>query len=364
MTKALYIHIPFCNHICGYCDFVRVGYQSSIADRYLIELRKDLKNITENISSIYIGGGTPSSLSTDQLELLFDSLNHLQSSDQEITFEANPESLSLDKIKLLKRNGVNRISLGVQSTQDSFLQSLDRQHSYMDVLNVIQQLEKEGISNVSLDFMYGIPNQKLTDLDTDLKAILDLKPNHISLYSLTIEPNSAFGKRGLKEAPVDLETQMYVKIQEILNRNGYSHYEISNYCKEGYESKHNLAYWHYEDFIGLGIGASSKVGNSRWTNSASLQNYLKGQRDYSQKVFLDSNELAFEHLMMSLRLSTGIHLQSFNQTHQVNFLNKYQKVTDQFIGKNYLKIENGYLFATDTGRLMLHDILVEYMDDN
>lgn len=359
--KSLYVHIPFCDHICGYCDFVRVGYLDSLADKYLIELRKDLQQIEGPVSSIYIGGGTPSSLSVDQLDLLFDSLNHLINDQIEITCEANPESLTEEKIIKLKALGVNRISLGVQSTQDEFLKKLGRLHSYQDVLDVIALLAKHGLANVSLDFIYGVPNQKLEDLENDLKQIINLNPNHISLYSLTIEPNSEFGRLNVKEVEPSLETAMYEMIQETLTQAGYDHYEISNFCKENYQSKHNLGYWHYDDFIGVGIGASSKNGNTRMTNASNLNDYLNGERNYLEVTQLSDQDLIFEHLMMSLRLREGINIESFNKKHKINLLDYYQDQINHFVKRGLLLVSKTHLKASDNGRLMLHDILVEFM---
>lgn len=360
--KSLYIHIPFCDHICGYCDFVRVGYQQALANKYLIELRKDLKEVSQPITSIYIGGGTPSSLSIDQLDLLFDSMKHLIKSDIEVTIEANPESLSLEKIKRLKGWGVNRVSLGVQSTNDTFLKSLDRLHSFKDVKQVIQNLHNHDIDNISMDFMYGLPNQTLEDVKNDLIQMMQLNPNHLSLYSLTIEPNSAFGRRSIKEVDNQLETQMYMLIQKTLLENGYIHYEISNYCKNGYQSKHNLGYWKYSDFKGIGIGASSKLINTRMTVDKNINHYLQGQRNYSEYIQLDDHELMFENLMMQLRLEQGINIIEFNHRHEIDLLAHYQATINNFIEEGLLEINNGFLHATAEGRLMLHDILVEFMD--
>jgi len=360
--KSLYCHIPFCDHICGYCDFVRVGYNNDLAEKYLIELRHDLKNINEEVSSIYIGGGTPSSLTIEQLDFLFDSMSHLLSDDIEVTLEANPESLSLEKIKRLKKWGVNRISLGVQSTQDYFLKILGRLHTFENALAVLNNLKNEGLTNVSVDFMYGLPNQSLEDVKVDLLQIIDLNPNHISLYSLTIEPNSEFGRQNIKEVESTLETQMYLLIQDTLVQHGYIHYEISNYCKPGYQSKHNLGYWNYEDFVGLGIGASSKIKQSRYTVDKNLNNYLKGNRNNSEVFNLSDKDLMFEHLMMGLRLKDGLDIDAFNNRHDINVLEYYKSAVDKFTNQKMLEIVDNKIKATDKGRLMLHDILVELMD--
>lgn len=361
MSKALYIHIPFCHDICGYCDFVRVGYHSPLVDKYLIELRKDLLKINEPVSSIYIGGGTPSALNLDQLHLLMDSLTHLIKDNQEITIEVNPDSLTLEKAQLFVDYKINRVSLGVQSTHDEMLKSIGRTHSFNDVKLSLELLRHVGITNISVDLMYGLPNQTLHDLDKDITEILKLNPTHISLYSLTIEPNSQFGRLNIKEVESELETQMYLLIEERLSEAGFTHYEISNYALNKSESKHNLSYWHYDDFIGIGIGAAGKEGTHRYTNSKNINDYINGQRNLSESIHLSDDDLLFEHLMMSLRLQEGIHIENFNKKHNINLLEKYNNPISKNINLETMKIENGYLYATDKGRLMLHDLLVDFM---
>lgn len=361
MSKALYIHIPFCHDICGYCDFVRVGYHSLLVDKYLIELRKDLLAINEPISSIYIGGGTPSALNLDQLHLLMDSLTHLINQNQEITIEVNPDSLTLEKAQLFVDYKINRVSLGVQSTHDEMLKAIGRTHSFNDVKLSLELLRSVGLSNISVDLMYGLPNQTLHDLNEDIIEILKLNPTHISLYSLTIEPNSQFGRLNIQEVESELETQMYLLIEDRLTEAGFDHYEISNYSLNDFKSKHNISYWHYDDFIGVGIGAAGKEGTHRYTNSKNINDYINGVRNRSESICLSDDDLLFEHLMMNLRLQEGIHIETFNERHNINLLEKYHEPISKHIKLETMKIENGFLFASKKGRLMLHDLLVDFM---
>ncbi|NLW28861.1 MAG: radical SAM family heme chaperone HemW [Erysipelothrix sp.] len=266
MIKSLYIHIPFCDDICGYCDFVRVGYNDKLSDLYLVELRKDLLSLSTQYKTIYLGGGTPSSLSVQQFSFLLESMNHLVGLVDEFTIEVNPDSLTIEKAKLYQQAGINRVSLGVQTTNNQLLKKIGRTHTFEDVKKSIELLKFVGISNISMDLIYGLPTQKLDDLESDLNKLLSLSPTHLSLYSLTIEPNSQFSRAGIKEVSSELETEMYLLIQEKLIKHGFIHYEISNYCLLGYESIHNLSYWKYDDYLGIGVGASSKVNHRRFTN--------------------------------------------------------------------------------------------------
>lgn len=363
MTKALYIHIPFCHDICGYCDFVRVGYHTGLVDKYLIQLRNDLKKIEPPVSSIYIGGGTPSALNLDQLNLLFDSIQHLIRQEIEITIEVNPDSLTLDKAELFVRNKVNRVSLGVQSTHDEMLKRIDRTHTFDDVKQSVEILNRVGLSNYSLDLIYGLPEQTIDELSDDIDEIVKLNPKHISLYSLTIEPNSKFFRQNIQAASPILEAQMYQLIDEKLSKLGYEHYEISNYCLPGYSSKHNLSYWTYQDFIGVGIGAAGKEGDIRYTNHRNINDYICGHRKKDELIELSPSDKQFEHIMMNLRLEEGLDLQQFNRLHQTNLLNTYQPIIDKHQQLQNLIVNDNYLRVTKKGRLVLHDILVDFMDD-
>lgn len=362
MNRALYVHIPFCDAICDYCDFVRVGYHESLVDKYLIELRKDLLKLSGPFNSIYIGGGTPSSLNLSQCKLLFDSLNHCKAEAKEITIEINPDSLTMEKALLFKEWGINRVSLGLQSTDNKQLKAIGRTHTFEDAITAVELLKQVGIVNYSLDLMYGLPHQSLHDLQVDLERICQLDPPHISLYSLTIEPNSKFARKGIKAATSELETEMYLLIENYLGQQGYQHYEISNYSKKDNQSLHNLAYWHYDDFVGIGIGAAGKEGNIRYLNASNMNDYLNNKRLYSEYLELTAEDQVFEHLMMGLRLQEGIDLSYFKQVHHIDLLTKFQDVIHKQSELGNLVILDNRLKATNQGRLMLHDVLIDFLD--
>lgn len=361
MIKSLYIHIPFCNDICGYCDFVRVGYNAKLSDLYLVELRKDLLALSTQYKTIYLGGGTPSSLSVEQFSFLMESMKHLNDMVEEFTIEINPDSLTIEKARFYKQVGINRVSLGVQTTNNKLLKEIGRTHTFEDVIESIDILKSVGITNISMDLIYGLPTQTIEDLEVDLNKLISLNPTHLSLYSLTIEPNSKFSRAGIKEVSSDLETDMYLLIQQRLIENGFIHYEISNYCLPGFESSHNLSYWHYDDFLGVGIGASSKVNHRRFTNHQNINDYIQGKRLLSENLELTQENEMFEYIMMNLRLIDGIDCSQFLKRFHVDIYDRYHKTIDEYVNKKLLFYNKKRLYANDKGRLMLNEILVDFI---
>jgi oxygen-independent coproporphyrinogen-3 oxidase len=274
---------------------------------------------------------------------------------KEYTIEVNPESLDEEKILLFKEYGINRISIGVQSSNDRILSSLNRKHSFADVKDKIALLKKHDLNNISVDLMYSLPDQTMEILDQSIEDILSLDVPHISLYSLTIEENSVFGKKGISNLDEESEADMYEFIEKKLTENGYIHYEVSNYCKKGYESKHNLGYWNYEDFVGVSLGASGKIGNHRYTNTRDFKKYftLKDYRD--EDLYLEKEEMEFEHIMMSLRTIYGLNIQKFNALYGCDLQKKYKKG----IASDHIEIKDGHLICTDLE--ILDTVLLDFM---
>lgn len=359
MSKALYIHLPFCRHICDYCDFFRVKVNPLLITRYIEQLIVDIQKLDDDIKTIYLGGGTPSALSVSEIQPLLLAL--LRFKPLEFTIECNPESLDEEKIVCYQAFGINRISLGVQSCQDHFLQVLGRKHSFKQVQAVLKLLQNYHFENVSIDLMYGLPNQTLADLEADLEAYLALDLPHISIYSLTIEPNSRFASQGIKATPSILETQMYQLIYSKLTQAGYQHYEIASFCKNGYQSQHNLSYWRYDDFIGIGCHASGKEGQRRYTNQANIKNYLDGRREFEENLDLSVNDQMFEMVMMGLRLQEGVCKAKFVR----RFGKTLEAVYETAIKRHqpYFVKDDAYLRLNEDGRLILMDILIDFMED-
>lgn len=361
-TEAVYIHIPFCDHICGYCDFTRFKYGRVISDEFMIRLIGQINKLPNNLKSVYVGGGTPTSLETDQLEGLLKAIKpHLDSNDYEWTFEGNPENLTLEKVELLKAFGVNRMSLGVQTTDDDLLGKIGRHHKFYDVGKGINLLRQVGISNISLDLMYGLPGQTLESFIKSMNDVVDLKPDHVSIYALTVEPNSLFGRKGIKPVSVDVETEMFLKCIELMTSRGFDHYEISNFSLPGKRSRHNQYYWRYDNFYSLGPGSSMKMDNVRRTWTKKLGEYL--QKDaYSEEIILSQEDMMFEFVMMGLRIKEGITYDRFEDAFGLSMLSVFEEAINTGVNANLLVKTDTGIHTTFEGYIMLDDVLLPFMD--
>ncbi len=360
MAKALYVHIPFCDHICGYCGFTKFGYERNISDRFLIRLISQINEFHGDLETIYVGGGTPTSLHDDQLEALLQALVPKLAQGAEFTFEGNPENINDEKVQLLKRYGVNRMSLGVQTSDDNLLEELGRHHKFYDVKKGVDILRRNGIDNVSLDLMYGLPNQSVESFIQSMEDVTALKPNHVSIYALTVEPNSLYGRKGVEQVSSDVETEMYLKCIELMESKGFDHYEISNFALEGGKSRHNQVYWKYEDFYALGPGSSMKVNHQRKTWTTTLGKYLV-RDEYEEELDLTTEDEMFEFIMMGLRLKEGITNERFKERFNVNLDDVFKDAIDKNVAaKRLIRTEDG-ITTTFEGFIMLDDVLMEFM---
>ena len=292
--------------------------------KYLEALEKEIKvrYQGEKIKTIYIGGGTPSSLNIKQLEKLFTILKIFSfSHNYEFTFEVNPD-ISYEKLDLLKINKVNRISIGVESTNNKLLKDLGRKYSFQLIKDKIKYIKKIGIKNINVDLIYALKNQTILDLKKDLKNILSLNISHISTYSLMIEPHTIFYIQKRKEIDSEIDFQMYQLICKTLKENGYIHYEISNFSKPNYESKHNLVYWNNENYYGFGISSASYINNIRYKNTTSLQEYSKGLY-IKEKEILSKKDILSYALILGFRKINGLNKQEFYNKYKVNLIDLY-----------------------------------------
>ena len=259
MCESVYIHIPFCKTICSYCDFCKIFYNKEFVERYLDSLELEIKSNYQGevIKTIYIGGGTPSCLGIDELQRLFEIIKIFNKDDGvEFTIECNIETLTEEKINLFLANGINRVSIGVQSLIDKNIKFLERHHNRELVIEKINLLKTKGINNINLDLIYALPNQTMEDLKYDLDEYMKLGITHISTYSLMIEPNTKLFINNTDNISEELDSKMYNFICSYLKQKGFKHYEISNFCLDGYESIHNLTYWNNNKYYGFGVGAS------------------------------------------------------------------------------------------------------------
>jgi oxygen-independent coproporphyrinogen III oxidase len=359
-VEHIYIHIPFCTHICAYCDFVKSRYQPQLADKVIERLIDDIAHIdSKSIKTLYIGGGTPSALSFDQLELLCQSIAQRWPLIQEWSVEINPEDMTFDKMALLARYGVNRLSMGVQATQQRLLEIITRHHNFEDVSRVTRWAHECGITNISYDLMYGLPTQTIEEFEASMREVLTLNPTHLSLYALTIEPNTAFGRQKVQPVDNELEGQMYECAIRTLTQAGYEHYEVSSFTKNKHYSKHNLSYWKYANFIGIGPGAASKVNNRRWTNTKNIHHYTLNEKLIQEDISLSETDQVIEKLMMGLRLNQIVMWSHINHREDArSIIEKALKKTQQ---QGWVVMNDEGIQSTASGRLFLHDIIVTIM---
>jgi len=354
---GVYIHINFCNNICSYCDFCKFLYNEKWVKQYLEALKNE---ITINykgdiINTLYIGGGTPSCLSLEELKTLFDIINKFNRNKEiEFTFECNIENVNKEKLELLYSNGVNRLSIGVQTFNEKYLKFLNRNHTKEEIINKISLAKSIGFNNINIDLIYAIPGQTLDEVRYDIEELLKLDITHISTYSLIIEPNTKLYIENTNNISEDLDRNMYDSICQILKDNGYIHYEISNFCKEGYQSKHNLTYWNNQNYYGFGLGASGYIKNIRYDNTKSFNNYVSGKYLLNEDV-LSKNDILSNEFILGFRKINGINKQDFYNKYKFDILNletiskliKEEKLienqTNIFINSDYIYTSNDIL---------------------
>lgn len=360
MTHSVYIHIPFCSDICSYCDFCKIFYNDKLVDSYLSELETEIKSRYKNeiINTIYIGGGTPSSLNSLQLKKLFNILKIFKTEDLEFTFECNIENISLAKLKLLKKNGVNRISVGVQTLNEKYINLLNRHHNKKKVQDQIN-LIKQYFNNINIDLIYAIPGQTIEELDDDLEFVLKLDIEHISTYSLIIEEHTKLFVDGCESLDEDLDSSMYKHICKKLEKCGFSHYEISNFAKKGFESKHNLVYWNNMEYYGFGLGASGYINNVRYDNTRSLNKYLKGIHELSSHSLI-FNEIVENEFILGLRKIKGINKQDFFRKYNFNIYN-YKNVKEMLNNKRLID-DGDNIYINPEFIYTSNNILINFLD--
>ncbi len=358
--RALYIHIPFCNHICDYCDFPKLQYFTNFASNYLDKLQEELNSYEiSELDTIYIGGGTPTSLEDDLFLRLLKMVKPYSVGVKEYTVECNPESLSVSKIKMMKENGVNRLSIGVETTDDKILELINRKHNFNDVIKAVDNARKFGFNNISFDLILGLPQVSLEMLKKDVLNLIKLKPTHISCYSLTVHEHTRFYLKGIKEADNETSRLQYDLVNQTLEENGFIHYEVSNWCLSNYMSLHNLTYWKDDRYYGAGLGASGYIDDIRYTNTKGLSAYLDGKFVAEQEVITSKDDIIY-YIMLNLRTIYGINRKHFIYRFGYDlFLNKKEEI-DSLHSKGLINITSNYdtIVATYEG-MMLLDIVIE-----
>lgn len=363
MAEAMYIHVPFCDSICAYCDFERCKKHPVLTRKWLKQIISDIqKHKTEPLQTIYIGGGTPTCLSSLELDELLSYLDHFH--PIEYTIEANIENLTAEKINILRKHHVNRISLGVQTLRDDLIQLIERHHDTQAVFDKIQEIYESGITNISVDMIYGLPTQTLENWLNDLERIAS-NPliSHLSIYSLTIEENSAFKRRNITKCSDELDEEMYFEAISLLERYGFEQYEISNFARNHQYSIHNLMYWKYEDFIGIGCGAYGKENHIYYHWPFRLDAYINGTLE-KKKTFLDEKEEMFETVMMGLRMKKGIDMKEWKNRFHIDIMEIYEKEIKKNLDLGFLRVNHHFLQCTETGFGLLNSILLDFMNDS
>lgn len=353
IINHIYFHIPFCLRKCSYCSFYSVeDFTQSQVDEYVNKLRKELRRYKDFFQilpvTIYFGGGTPSVLSAEQIDTLLKEFD--QSLLQEVTLELNPLTTpGKDQLKKICSSGVNRVSIGVQSFLDSELKILGRLHKSKHIYKTYELLIDVGLSNISLDLIYGLPFQKIEDLKFSVKEILSLRPQHISTYCLSLDQSvRLYQKRNFIPSEEAL-SDYYHYIRKSFVQSGYEHYELSSYSLNNMHSRHNLAYWRYKNYLGFGASAAGFVNGIRYRNYDSFEKYFDSLNKESimpDKEILDSETKEKEFIFLSLRTTRGLSRKMFRGLFQKDFVEKYQKKLSYLFTSKYLKFDDDYVKLT------------------
>ena len=356
---SVYIHIPFCKSICSYCDFCKMFYYQKWSTKYLIKLKEEILDLYngEEVRSIYIGGGTPSALKTKELEFLMDTIKVFNRSVTcEFTFECNLEDITKELLEILKQNKVTRLSIGIQSFNEENLKILGRNHSFDDAKEKMALIREFGFKNVNLDLIYAIPNETMKILKDDIKKFLKLEPDHISTYSLMIEPNTLLWINGIRPIKEDKDEEMYHYICKTLEKKGFTHYEVSNFAKEGKESIHNLTYWNNEEYYGFGLSASGYIDQIRYTNTKNLTKYLEGEYKGAEEI-LSKQDIMDNEMMLGLRKLKGIQKEEFEKKYQVKMEDVYP--IKPLLKNGDLEEKRGYIFIPKNKIYVMNEILLK-----
>ncbi|WP_042750946.1 radical SAM family heme chaperone HemW [Streptococcus mitis] len=365
---SAYVHIPFCTQICYYCDFSKVFIKNQPVDSYLEHLLEEFQSYDiQKLRTLYIGGGTPTALSASQLEMLLKGLtkNLDLSVLEELTIEANPGDLDADKIAVLKNSAVNRVSLGVQTFDDKMLKKIGRSHLEKDIYENIDRLKLAGFDNISIDLIYALPGQTMEQVKENVAKAIGLDIPHMSLYSLILENHTVFMnrmRRGKLPLPKEeLEAEMFEYIIAELERAGFEHYEISNFSKPSFESRHNLMYWDNAEYYGIGAGASGYVNGVRYKNHGPIRHYLSAVEEGNARIIeehLSQKERMEEEMFLGLRKKSGVSMARFEEKFGRSFDGLYGEIVRDLVQQGLMQIDGDRVRMTKRG-LFLGDTVAE-----
>lgn len=362
MTKNVYIHIPFCKSKCNYCSFISFP-KLELKEQYLKALQTEIKTLYkgEILKTLYIGGGTPSLLTADEIKNIYDLFN--TTSQTEITTELNPENITLEYLKALKDIGINRLSFGCQTFDENILKFIGRKHSPNDVINTIKTAQDVGFENISLDLIYGLPNQDTIIFENDLNKAIKLNIQHISLYGLKIDEGCYFYKNQPQNLPDnDLQANMYENAIKILTKNKFEHYEISNFSKPGYYSKHNLNYWDNSSYYGFGVAAHGYQNKTRYYNTSNLEKYICNPTEHEEINELSQQEILEEEIFLGLRKLKGINYKNINKKFNIDFEKKYEKILTKYLKYGYIIKDKTHYRLSEKAIPVSNFILADFLE--
>lgn len=362
---GIYVHIPFCKQKCLYCDFISYSNKQDCIEKYIERLKKEIDDVSSKIdvnsnivNTIYIGGGTPSYINERYISEILEKIKtkFIIEENVEITLEVNPGTANKEKLEYYKKIGINRLSIGLQSTNDRILKLLGRIHNYEEFTNVYYEARNAGFKNINIDLIIGVPTQTIEDVKDSISKILNLNPEHISVYSLIVEENTPLeekiSKGELFLPKEELEREMYWYTKNELQNNGYKHYEISNFSKVGKESKHNMNCWTQERYLGFGVAAHSYFDNQRYSNTDSLEQYINEEEIYKIRTVNEIQNLEDkekEYMLLGLRKIEGINISEFKQKFIDNPIYLYRNEIDKLVKEELIEVDLDYIKLTKKG---------------
>ncbi len=361
MTYGLYVHVPFCSKRCPYCAFVLIESDGALHSRFVDVIERQLKESRVEASTLYFGGGTPSLLEPEQVARL------VAGGGKEVTLEANPDGLGLESLKGFRDAGINRLSLGIQSTRAGALEFLGRTHDPRQAVEAFHAARAAGFKNVSIDLIFGMPGQTVEDWRRELEEWVRRGPDHISLYGLTVEPGTAL-ERDIKKGVIlpgdEAQRDLYVAAMELLPSLGYRQYELSNFARPGFESRHNLGYWEGRPYLGFGPGAHSYVAPKRWANMANVAEFIeraeRGEPVVSSEETLTPDQQMLEAVFLGLRRTEGLFVPAFDERFGVSFEKRHGALAGELTGDGLLERRGGFLSLTMKGRLLADSVIARF----
>lgn len=382
---GIYVHIPFCKQKCYYCDFVSFSNKEEYIEKYVETVKREIDSydlLKYNITTIYIGGGTPSRIPSEKIQEILEKVKEKISKNQtkweniEITIELNPGTVDEEKIKKYKEIGINRLSIGLQSTNNKLLKEIGRIHTFEDFKNTYNTVKKVGFENINIDLMIGLPNQTISDVKESLNEIIKLNPTHVSVYSLIVEENTKMeqliNNKELQLPDEELERQMYWYVKNTLELNGYNHYEISNFAKKGKESKHNLNCWEQKEYIGLGLAAYSYLNGVRYGNTSNIEEYINVQ-DFFNRSELEESGIRIvdevqtledkrkEYMLLGLRKIEGVSIQKFKEKFVENPIFLFRKELEKLVNEELIAIDGDFIRLTNKGLDLANIVWEEFV---